>query len=65
MAAPVKPPGGGPADRAVGQGDVAAGQDLVKLHPEIGQALPDLAHRLYWASCQSTNPWVNPTQFSR
>jgi len=42
---PVQPPGRGAADRSVGEGDVVAGEDLVELHAQIGQALPDLADR--------------------
>jgi hypothetical protein len=38
---PVQPPGGRPADRAVGQGDVAAGEDLVEVDAQVRQAFPD------------------------
>jgi hypothetical protein len=59
----VQPPGRGPAARAVGQGGLAAGEDLVEFHAQVGRA--QIWRPAFRVSSQSTNPWVNPTQFSR
>jgi len=61
---PIQPPGRRAADRAVSQRDIAVGKDLASSTRRSGR--PFQTWRTDSFACpQSTNPWVNPTQFSR